>query len=653
MKKTWSRNRTPVSCLPCRTKRCRCDRSTPCTRCVSDGNSGECHYVSRQNQSPDPQSTSIDYNDIEPSSDSSGSKFDGYVVLDSNLMYLGPTSHVSNSLEVLETKSILGGVINERTVDSNVPSYNDADKIPISTSFNAMAYLGELPTVKEITLLLNRFFDVVFPLAPIFDKSITLNQLVSLLQDKETHSTIDPTKLLGSALISILLIMLRFSYITIPSEEMTSFLSPTMIIHETYIDVASRLLMSLKSYKNVTITRVQALLLLRIYRGYCPEDDENSYSTSILNSVLVQSARILGLNQHPSRYPENLLASSEQNIWLVTWIHINYIDSNYSFDKGLPPLILLSEMTSFDIPMNKFLELTTTLRIMHNTSISVSNFLLSFSGNRDIDKSKLLSITQKIGRILNSEMRTFHQILSHRKFSYFECLNLKEFVLRLDLLYKEYVLVFLTHLRNDVDSKKYLSMAFERSLVIIHLCLKHLDNKTFSDQLNPLIIPKLWTIMKMTIPGLIAIFTKVLKGTFSINEAIKYFNCSDCPQDFPWIDLNNTNQLETLTVLMKNLVKLYGGSSETCFKNYSSFETCVFLSRMFHHLKKIYPELFSIGDIDLSNDNFGWKNMFSFEEVNEYWKKRFDLDTTLNAEFLFSGLNIDIKAVMEGFEGMA
>lgn len=44
VRKTAKRNRQPVSCTPCRTRKLKCDRQQPCEACVKRGDEDTCHY---------------------------------------------------------------------------------------------------------------------------------------------------------------------------------------------------------------------------------------------------------------------------------------------------------------------------------------------------------------------------------------------------------------------------------------------------------------------------------------------------------------------------------------------------------------------------------------------------------------------------------
>ncbi|KAI1200757.1 fungal-specific transcription factor domain-containing protein [Nemania serpens] len=51
-RKIQKRNRPPVSCLLCRTRKVKCDRQQPCERCIKSGEAGFCEYAPRAARKP-------------------------------------------------------------------------------------------------------------------------------------------------------------------------------------------------------------------------------------------------------------------------------------------------------------------------------------------------------------------------------------------------------------------------------------------------------------------------------------------------------------------------------------------------------------------------------------------------------------------------
>ncbi|KAI1868932.1 hypothetical protein JX265_006911 [Neoarthrinium moseri] len=54
-RKIQKRNRPPVSCLLCRTRKVKCDRQQPCERCVKSGEAAFCEYAPRASRKPRPE----------------------------------------------------------------------------------------------------------------------------------------------------------------------------------------------------------------------------------------------------------------------------------------------------------------------------------------------------------------------------------------------------------------------------------------------------------------------------------------------------------------------------------------------------------------------------------------------------------------------
>ncbi|KAK3984298.1 fungal-specific transcription factor domain-containing protein [Cladorrhinum sp. PSN332] len=120
------RNRVPLSCYPCRTRKLKCDRAHPCSNCVkregSDAHS--CSYAA-------PASRKKNQNQGDPSPDDMQNRIDRLEGLVLSLMHSGANIEVSAAVAAVGVSTSLGGSTSDTspsTADNDSSSPNKGDR---------------------------------------------------------------------------------------------------------------------------------------------------------------------------------------------------------------------------------------------------------------------------------------------------------------------------------------------------------------------------------------------------------------------------------------------------------------------------------------------------------------------------------------------
>lgn len=219
-----------------------------------------------------------------------------------------------------------------------------------------------LPSRKIIWLLVNRFFDCLYPFFPILDENTFRSCITRIIgEDVERHEekgveTVKLGNMKDIFLSAILLIVLRLSYLSLlgnnakknefrlNSEEMkldseSQILLNNPIPLET-LSIVELCINEFGCIKEPTLELFQALAIIQIYRTYAPEEDTfGRFESAISIGNLYQMANSLFLN----RDPDCLLYLYESNVNEETkmlrrrlWYYLINADIEDSIVYGTP-----------------------------------------------------------------------------------------------------------------------------------------------------------------------------------------------------------------------------------------------------------------------------------------------------------------------------
>lgn len=212
-----------------------------------------------------------------------------------------------------------------------------------------------LPKKRVIWKLIHRFFTWVYPYCPFLDEEYFRRDVAALIGPEsyadEPVSKINIDKKLDLATMGILLIVLRYSYLSLfsnntelneqtlksddPNPKIQAMkylmLNP---ININAIDVAELCLEQFKLLRRTSFTVLQLALYIRLYHTYAPEDGDGADGgdSQVLNSVLLQMAYSLGLNREPDENcPDLKINSLSRKIWqylMISDLHLGYTFGN-------------------------------------------------------------------------------------------------------------------------------------------------------------------------------------------------------------------------------------------------------------------------------------------------------------------------------------
>lgn len=525
------------------------------------------------------------------------------------------------------------------------------------------AEIGKLPALKHVELLIEHFFNTCYPLVLFIDKESMVPKLYLLIQDKGDYCIISHSKRKQRVEIAILLIILRFGFISLPSKGRVSNLK----ISTYYIECASRLLISLVTLKIVTFTTVQGFLLLLVYRMHCPEDDDSLHDVAMLQSMIIQSAREIGLDRNPKSYPSQFLDSKTMYFWRNAWIHICYFNTSRTFEQGQCPSTNISASdTSFILLNNlKFQQspgVFRNLEYMESVSQSVGDVMLNLVDKRIVDERSICQLLKYLNSILENDTRTFRQLRTQDKYILVEgglSERVREFILRLDLSFKSYSLYYFLYLNlsddNEFQTKEknqYLALAIEKALILLKVNHEFSKDPSamFGTEYENIIASRIWRNLKMVLSCVISLIVRIHEGKCSLSDAFGYFDSPDSSGLIRWAGIRYDDEKQTMLNIAHVLEELYTNGMSSCTKFYSCFKSCLFIWYGVHYLQVKFPEIFA----PVAAHNWSLENYFAdlcpLDEVGEFWDDQHGLNSAPDVDLFFSKLGIDFDDLSKNMD---
>ncbi|SSD59802.1 uncharacterized protein SCODWIG_01563 [Saccharomycodes ludwigii] len=254
------------------------------------------------------------------------------------------------------TFNILGNYCNNH-LDLNTTNYLKSEIIEL------------LPRKSVIVYYLDIFWKYVYPHLPILDKNEFTDEIDKILvwdEEKKGNSggdgdgdyngsTEDNRKVIhlktketfDLARVAILLLVLRFAFISISTQLKMSSKDKKYITQNAIsvdsVYLANKCLSRFKIFRKTKIILLQALLLLKYYTLFSPEDGDGVDFTQgvIVNTTIAQMAYTMGLNRDPSNfsYFEN---KDERKMYLSRklWWHLVSMNRRHSIISGNTSIFL-------------------------------------------------------------------------------------------------------------------------------------------------------------------------------------------------------------------------------------------------------------------------------------------------------------------------
>lgn len=360
-----------------------------------------------------------------------------------------------------------------------------------------------IPPLYVVHTLVDNFFKHVYPIFPYINEEIFKEELeLVLIPLNGGGCKVELTHFQNASIISLLLIVLRFSYLTInvrdikdnfkeiDNEILAVLVNSGFKIEHTFILYAKTLLMSLPSndtiFRKVTLRNIQTLLYLRLYQSYSPELNEESAEHSITLALLIQMSHVLGANLDPSRFSNFYKDDRIIILWRRIYHKLLALDAISAFNYATPLIINESEWsTKLPKLSDEEMRILNAFRKKEHTGNSldeIKKIAIENSINSQIaveyefyklareglsifqnftntnKKSQYISVVKKIEDFLDNNIPSFYEIMNESENSSLEKMfnisKIKLFEIRLMLssfLQTFYYLLYLNEFDSESD----------------------------------------------------------------------------------------------------------------------------------------------------------------------------------------------------------
>ncbi|GMM31654.1 hypothetical protein DAMA08_043990 [Martiniozyma asiatica (nom. inval.)] len=329
-------------------------------------------------------------------------KFDAMVVKENKVIHSGSTTplvfvygdkelegifrtyhqkHMDKYLEYLSKQNLkFSDVKNKNNYDAENSIFTSVDKDPCTVDSLEASQINEvlkstqtekifkmiekinklLPSYHVLLAFVDNFFKNVYPIFPFIEEEVFREQLSLILVSYEDGGCeIGITHFQNISIVSILLIVLRFSYITTKHQHyfnidkldnsLAIIINSNVTIESDFMLYAKSLLHTLPEndniFKNVTLRNIQVLLYLRLYQTYSPELSDESCENSLNLAIIIQMVRTIGANIDIDHLPLLNNDLREAIVWRRIFYKLLSLDLYSAFNYGTPMIIHDSEWT--------------------------------------------------------------------------------------------------------------------------------------------------------------------------------------------------------------------------------------------------------------------------------------------------------------------
>lgn len=209
-----------------------------------------------------------------------------------------------------------------------------------------------LPNVHIFNLLIERFFKYVYHFLPFVNKDVfqeEISRVLIILPNGDINFGV--THLQNASIISLILLILRFSYLTIQDQSQLDSLSNS----EKYPKLSKNLIESIEGQESVetkvNLRVIQVYLYLECYGMYASQPRKPHHVSLIMKTYkLMAMARVYGIFRDPS-YFDNTLHTDKRQFDVIRRIAFKLflLDWQASFDSGTH-LILFDNEIDVKIP---------------------------------------------------------------------------------------------------------------------------------------------------------------------------------------------------------------------------------------------------------------------------------------------------------------
>ena len=246
----------------------------------------------------------------------------------------------------------------ECSITSNNPMTSIFEQVTGSQEELVQSISNVLPPRNILNALIDHFFAETYAFVPYLDEESFRKNNESLISSTPEGKTV---LVLNNAsqfvTIATLLCVLRFSFLSLPvqtpqnahNELIQTILRSGVQVPPTYIEYAKACVANAAIFRRPSLKHIQALLLLRLYRFYAPEDGDESSDSTMFLALLVQMAKMHGLHRDPSRFGM-VQDHATALLWRKIWLGLLHLDAMQSLQFGCPLLIDDEYDTELPVP---------------------------------------------------------------------------------------------------------------------------------------------------------------------------------------------------------------------------------------------------------------------------------------------------------------
>ncbi|RLV95107.1 Multidrug resistance regulator 1 [Spathaspora sp. JA1] len=216
-----------------------------------------------------------------------------------------------------------------------------------------------LPKQKVIWILINKFFESIYPYMPFLDEQYFHQEMTRILGPEEYNDiyldSLKVEKRLDFAYIGILLIVLRITYLSIFSnrnevnQTNLTTIDPSMeaqeikylLLNPIDIDVISMAQICLDQFDifhKCNLVILQCAFFMRLYQMFSPEDGDgfDGGDSQVFTGTVIQMAYSMGLNREPDQFLDVSNDERTNNIGRKIWLFLIIGDLIQGYQYGNP-----------------------------------------------------------------------------------------------------------------------------------------------------------------------------------------------------------------------------------------------------------------------------------------------------------------------------
>ncbi|ODV62300.1 uncharacterized protein ASCRUDRAFT_55435 [Ascoidea rubescens DSM 1968] len=529
-----------------------------------------------------------------------------------------------------------------------------------------------LPPKSVVDGLLDRFFNVCYQTFPIIDKSLFYESLDQVLKIDYTRPNSYMFKVPDKSYLSTLcnfLIMLRVAFLStnlkptvysdfstndnVPaakisnsnsngngngnSEEIGNYnydkLTYELSLNKTvvgpiYIEHAKNCIAQASTLRKTTFRSVQALLLLRMYRYYSPEDGDEGADSTVLLAMIIQMAKMVGLHRDPNQF--SLIEDERvKHVWRKMWFKLLRFDAFHSFMFGVPLSISDDNQWDTEIPYLKASNIlssdpseTFVIRFMNLeyevTTVTKKVMVLCSNCKTSPKRSEINECNKLIDNILNYKIQSFQELIdsvpkleSNDSFSnriHEICHKCHEFCLRDHLLSVKYILnyiLFLTCESHETElQEKYLAASVECALIMFKVAYdySHNTSELFGGRFEMLLAPSVFVCAQRAFQLIGSFIIRIHTKLTNFDELKLYeFKSKDSKGLYEWlVNGDKRTQLSSISAsqgrldlskrLFKYVEEMYYCTLDLSKRYFVSWRLSKLIQMYISYLIEIHPE---------------------------------------------------------------